>query len=356
VFGQSRAKKAASEQQAAADGWQAQRDAYADLVRTARTYKGSTSSDLMLKTGEAVFLEVTGASLVEARAGKGHYQGRSQGVSIPVGSIGGRAVRYRVGASKGHYVQSAPVAMAIDTGTVYITNRRVIFQGTKQTRECDFAKLIGFQHDDRMGSTTFSVSNRQKPTTVRYGPSLSGSFDFRLDLALAHFKGTVAQLVRQLESELADIDARRPAGVASPAPAASTVPVGSPRQRYAAWAGGSGGHALTDVNQAIKGMLEAGGRVRSEEVTSEEMQDAIQACDRLLAATTAAMQAQPVPDQAAQDCWAQALTGLWGWATFSRSALVTGDAESIQKAMQQQDAGIRRLGELGQHFRRMSTS
>jgi len=57
--------------------------------------------------------------------------------------------------------------------TVFITNQRVIFQGSKQTRECAFAKLIGFEHDDATGSTTFSVSNRQKPTTIHYGPDLS---------------------------------------------------------------------------------------------------------------------------------------------------------------------------------------
>ncbi|MGD0609136.1 MAG: hypothetical protein ABSA53_36855, partial [Streptosporangiaceae bacterium] len=54
------------------------------------------------------------------------------------------------------------------------------------------------------------VSNRQKPTTIHYGPALSGAFDFRLDLALAHFRGTVGDLVRQLQAELAQLDAERP--------------------------------------------------------------------------------------------------------------------------------------------------
>jgi hypothetical protein len=127
-----------------------------------------------------------------------------------VGSIGGRSVRYRVGTTQGHYVQGAPTPTAVDTGTVYITNQRVIFQGAKQTRECAFAKLIGFQHSDDEGSTTFSVSNRQKATTIHYGPKLSGSFDFRLDLALAHFRGTVGNLVRQLQMEVDQLDAGRP--------------------------------------------------------------------------------------------------------------------------------------------------
>jgi len=93
---------------------------------------------------------------------------------------------------------------------VYLTNKRVIFQGAKQTREGIFAKLIGFQHADSEGSTTFSVSNRQTPTTVHYGPKLSGDFDFRLDLALAHFRGTASDLFTQLQQELAQLDAGRP--------------------------------------------------------------------------------------------------------------------------------------------------
>jgi hypothetical protein len=131
-------------------------------------------------------------------------------VSIPIGSIHGRSVRYRVGATRGHYVQGASTPTAIDTGTVFITNKRVVFAGARQTRECLFAKLIGFEHSDSEGSTTFSVSNRQKPTTVHYGPNLAADFDFRLDLALAHYRKTVPDVVAQLQRDLAQIDAQRP--------------------------------------------------------------------------------------------------------------------------------------------------
>jgi hypothetical protein len=177
----------------------------------AKGFDGSAWDEIVLKAGERLFFKVTHAGLIEERRGAGHYQGGSTGISVPMGSIGGRPVRYRVGANRGHYVQGAPTLTTIDVGTVYITNQRVVFAGAKQTRECAFAKLIGFQHNDGAGSTTFSVSNRQKPTTVHYGPGLSGDFDFRLDLALAHYRGTVATLVSQLIEEIAGIDAHRPA-------------------------------------------------------------------------------------------------------------------------------------------------
>jgi hypothetical protein len=203
-------KKATKAYEDALGRWLEQVTWYKQLLETAQVFKGTDSSGLVLGSGEAVFYKVTGAALIEDRRGAGHYEGRSSGFSIPVGSLGGRSVRYRVGASRGHYVQGAPTPTAIDTGTVYITNQRAIFQGKKQTRECAFAKLIGFSHDDASGTTTFSVSNRQKPTTVRYGPALSGAFQFRLDLALAHYRGTLFELKERLIKELNAIMAERP--------------------------------------------------------------------------------------------------------------------------------------------------
>lgn len=214
MFGQHRARKAARAYQDDLARWSLERGEYAELLEAAQGFTGSACEEIVLGAGESVFYKVTGAALIEERRGQGRYQGRSTGVSIPVGSIAGRSVRYRVGASRGHYVQGAPTLTAIDTGTAYITSKRVIFQGAKQTRECGFAKLIGFQHSDTEGSTTLSVSNRQKPTTIHYGPELSGAFDFRLDLALAHFRGTVGDLVRRLQAELAQLDAERPAAPA----------------------------------------------------------------------------------------------------------------------------------------------
>jgi hypothetical protein len=119
-------------------------------------------------------------------------------------------LRFRVGASRGHYARAAPVATAIDTGTVFITNQRVIFQGTKQTRECLFAKLIGYQNLPD-GSTVLSVSNRQKPPVIHYGTKIAEWFDFRLELALAHYRGTVASLLDQLHQQQEQLVQARPA-------------------------------------------------------------------------------------------------------------------------------------------------
>lgn len=198
--------------------WQQQRDAAAQQLELVSTFAGDSNAEgIMLKPGESLYARVLGTSLIEDRAGQGHFEGRSQGISIPIGSIGGRSVRYRVGQSRGHYVAGAPVATAIDVGTLFVTDQRVIFQGAKATRECLFSKLLAYQTSQE-GAATFSVSNRQKATVVHYGPQVAAQFDELLELALAHFRGNVPQLVARAQSALDSIDAKRPAPPAAIAP------------------------------------------------------------------------------------------------------------------------------------------
>ena len=200
----------------AADAWKEQRDAYQHVLELARDLHGEQTSEIVLKKGEALFGQVASASLIEDRAGKGEWKGRSQGVSIPVGSLGGRSVRYRVGSSKGHYVQGAPVATAIDTGTIFITNRRVIFRGHKQNRECLFDKLLSCEHLDT-GESVLAVSNRQKNTVLHYGPGLNDWFRTYYEIAFADYQGTRDELVAALEAQLAQLDQNRPTPTPTPA-------------------------------------------------------------------------------------------------------------------------------------------
>jgi hypothetical protein len=209
-FANRRAKKEAQQHQDEFATWQATRDAYAENLALAQSFNGDSTADgFLLKPGETVFATVNGASLVEDRRGAGEWKGHSHGVSVPVGSIHGRSIRYRVGQSRGHYVQGAPVPTAIDVGTLYVTNQRVVFKGAKQSRECLFAKMIGYEHTPD-GTLTISVSNRQKATTINYGEAVSGWVDFRFDLALAHFQGQLDQIVAQAQSDLATVDAEKP--------------------------------------------------------------------------------------------------------------------------------------------------
>jgi len=210
MFEKHRAKRLAESYAADLGRWQGERDDLAVQLSMARDFAGDAAGQgLVLKRGESLFATVTSASLVEQRRQGGHWESGSQGVSIPIGSLGGHAVRYHVGATRGHYVQGTPTPTSVDTGTVYVTDQRVVFTGQAHTRECRFDKLLSCEAGP--GTMTFSVSNRQTPTTVAYGSELDGWFGFRLTLALAHFRGGVPELVDQLERQLAELDAAKPA-------------------------------------------------------------------------------------------------------------------------------------------------
>ena len=209
MFERRRERKAAAQYQDALARWQRERDGQAAAVALVQTFAGEPTSELLLHRGEALVAKLTNVGLIEERKGPGHWQGRSSGLSVPIGTLGGHAVRYHLGASKGHYVQGTPHPSAIDTGTVFITNQRLVFEGHAQTRECAFAKLLGYQHGAD-GSTTLSVSNRQRPVTIFYGTAVSGWVQLRLDLALAHFRGEVPALAQRLQEGLTALDAKQP--------------------------------------------------------------------------------------------------------------------------------------------------
>jgi hypothetical protein len=183
--------------------WQQADAGIRELLDEARTDHGAVDGGpLVLKTDERAFQVVEGAALIEPRRLPGHWEGRSQGVSFRVA----KGVRYRVGANKGHYVQGDEVPTPIDTGTVTITNQRVVFQGAKATREWAFSKLLGVQHIDqgRTPWTALQVSNRQKTSGFLYTTETARGIRFRLDLAIAHYHGQIDELISDLEDQLAE--------------------------------------------------------------------------------------------------------------------------------------------------------
>lgn len=189
--------------------WQERLEDAQSLLQTIDDFAGvADGAGLLLRTQEALFGKLDGAALVEAVSQGGEWVGRSQGLSFPIASIGHSTVRYRVGASHGHFVRAAPTPTAIDRGAAYISNQRVAFVGSKQTREVLFSKLIGFTHGAT--SSSFSTSNRQKPVTIAYGEELHGWFVARFSLALAHFQHTTQELRSEAATEMARVESERP--------------------------------------------------------------------------------------------------------------------------------------------------
>lgn len=205
-----KAKKAESDYETALKNWQARCDQARENLRIAKTFQGINSTEIVLKPGEKLFLKTENVGLVEPRTTGGHYEGGSSGLSIPIGSLGGRSIRYRAGASKGHYVQGTPTPTYIDVGTSFITNRRVVFVGKSQTRECEYDKMLSCQNDPSRREMTISIKNRQKPTTIFYGNVFPDAI-FRQALAQAYYdKASVPAIVEAVEKGLANVIASKP--------------------------------------------------------------------------------------------------------------------------------------------------
>lgn len=199
----------------ALDRWTEQRQELADMLELAETYEGEMGPEvpIMLKKGERAFMVAGGAALIEPRRPPGHFEGASHGVSFRVA----KGVSYRVGQSRGQFVQEAERPTPIDQGSITVTNQRVVFQGASVVREWHFAKLVGVSHDPNLPWTALQVSNRQKVSGFLYDDEHAQLVRFKLALGLAHFNGEVEELADRLRREIAAHAAARPQPPGPPA-------------------------------------------------------------------------------------------------------------------------------------------
>jgi hypothetical protein len=187
--------------------WQQEDAELKEMTDTAATFRGTTEgASLQLHDGERVYHVLHGAALIEPRRERGHYEGGYSGFSFRVA----KGVRYHVGGTRGTYVQGAEVPTPIDTGTVTITNRRVVFEGSKQAREWDYSKLLGHEDHTEAPWTALPVSNRQKVSGFLYDAEHAPEIRFRLGLALADFNNTTDDFAKHVQQELAEHQSARP--------------------------------------------------------------------------------------------------------------------------------------------------
>lgn len=204
------ATRQATERQAA---WTQTDERLAALIESTKAVAAGAfpriASSVTLKSGEHALLNLPGVSLIEPRRGPGHWQGANQGVSVHI--PGTKSMRYRVGATRGTFVQGDEHPTPIDTGTLTITDHRAVFLGAQQTREWAWSKLLGFHDDAVTAWTGIAVSNRQKISGIGYPPGQAATVRVTLELAAAIANGTVDQLIADLEAERAEWATHRPA-------------------------------------------------------------------------------------------------------------------------------------------------
>ncbi|MCU1450858.1 MAG: hypothetical protein JWP02_3028 [Acidimicrobiales bacterium] len=205
--------------------WQHDADALREHVDVACKFAGATAADepsvpLQLKRGERVFSVLETVSLVEPRRLPDRWVAGFSGFSFRLA----RGVRYHVGASKGRKVPGEETPSVVDGGAATVTDGRVVFQGSKRSREWSFNTLLGYHHDGRIPLTLFQVSNREKVSGLLYPRAQAEEFHFRLALALAHHRGEVDSFIAHLEGQLATHEASRPSPPELPAAARSALP------------------------------------------------------------------------------------------------------------------------------------
>jgi len=236
-----------------------------------RIVEGQISIDApcQLKAKERTLMVLRNVGLFEPRSTGGHWAGRSQGLSIPVGEF-----RFRVGQSRGHYVHDPEVPTVIDRGDATVTDHRIIFQGVKQVREWRLDKLIGFAHDATHSATAIQVSNRQKVSGISCHGIDPTRVRLALEVATSLANGEQEATVQELRGMLPGIpepslspDLVVVAATASPPqPAPSAPPVaGSPvaewapdpsrRHQYRYWDGKTWTSDVADNGTASKDPL-----------------------------------------------------------------------------------------------------
>ena len=119
------------------------------------------------------------AHLVEPRRQPGHYTGGSSGVSVPVGF----GIRTRVGSSHGSYTPGADIQSPVDLGRAAITDQRIVFVGSRSTREWAFSKLLAVNYVANGAAVLLPVSGRG---TVS-GLQAEAWYDLRLYISIALF-------------------------------------------------------------------------------------------------------------------------------------------------------------------------
>ena len=152
------------------------------------------SHNMIKKDGEFVIWAGEG-QFHEAGRTAGQFVGSSQGFSIPV--VAG--IRYRVGAQRGTFIPGEEIQVYKDTGQVYLTTDRLVFNGLTNTAEWKFDKWIGAGASPDGGDFIFHVSNRKKSSGILFDKDVGEEFNRFLAFALIHVNDGLDRVMKEIK-------------------------------------------------------------------------------------------------------------------------------------------------------------
>ena len=191
--------------------WANERSEVVEAIRHVQKNRSWTADELgraisELKPDERIHGVVDSVHLVEPR----------RGTSDPAGSYTGFSVRrtkslqWNDGELHRWYAPGPDQPRIVDSGTVTITDQRMVFHGRTRLREFPFAKLVDYQHLTEVPVTLVRLSNRRTTSGIAYRGGDAVAFQLALASAVAHAVGTESELLSGLRAELAELEARRP--------------------------------------------------------------------------------------------------------------------------------------------------
>ena len=197
LFGNPKGKKAQREVDRLHEEWS---EDVATLAKLKEAFiavqdgEDAESHNMITKQGEYVIWAGIG-QFHEAGRTAGQYVGSSQGFSIPV--VAG--IRYRVGAQRGTFIPGEEIQVYKDTGQVYLTTDRLVFNGLTNTAEWKFDKWIGAGASPDGGDFIFHVSNRKKSSGILFEKDVGEEVNRFLAFALIHVSDGLERVMKEIK-------------------------------------------------------------------------------------------------------------------------------------------------------------
>jgi len=214
-----KAKRAAKKAQALFDlqlnDWNLEHQA---LLTSLDIFTGAAKGDepednqLVQKAGELVLWSGS-AVFHEAGRTPSRYVGSSQGFSIPI--VAG--VRYRVSSNRGTLIPGEEMQMEKEQGLVKLTNQRLIFAGSANAAEWQFAKFLSAGTNPARNDFIFAVSNRKKTSGLRFSSEDGIAFSRLLALALYSYEKGIPATIKAIKDEIKEVEGNKPKLVLPPA-------------------------------------------------------------------------------------------------------------------------------------------
>ena len=175
--------------------------------------ESSSNLPIIPKRREEVLFVLRGVSLVELRTVTRSYKGTSHGMSIRIA----KGVYYRPGMHAGKITDSSEEWKVLDAGgDMVISNQRIVYTGSRNTREFPFAKLVawGLELERNAFNTpqyliTLPVSSRVRTSAIALSAAAEDQTrEWTLSIiqcAISLYNDTYDDFMHQLREDIRDL-------------------------------------------------------------------------------------------------------------------------------------------------------